>query len=122
MSFRSLLRHQVRIVRQVAVLSGGDPTYDELGQPITAPSTVSTWPCRIQPRTAREVAQLSQAGAVVADHIIYGEPTDLEEGDRLEETTTDRVFQVESIADGGGSGHHYEVVARRIAGSTLHTS
>jgi hypothetical protein len=122
MSFGSLLRHVVRIDRQVAVLDVDDePTYSELGQPITATEDQGEWRCRIQPRNAREVDLLSQAGAVVADHLIHGYPVELEEADRLVELDgeggepTGRVFEVESIGDGGGAGHHLEVLARRTA-------
>lgn len=122
MSFGSLLRHTVRVDRQVAVLDGDDePTFTELGQPITATEDTGTWRCRIEPRTAREVDLASQAGAVVADHIIYGyqrTPT-LEEADRLVELEggepTGRVFEIEAIDDAGGSGHHLEVRARRVS-------
>lgn len=115
MSFVSLLRHRADVIRQVAVTDGfGDPTYDERGQPITTSATiVPAWPCRIEPRSAREVAQLSQAGPVVADHIVYGQPTDLRTGDRLV-ATDDRVFEVMVIDDAGGHGHHFEVQARRV--------
>lgn len=121
MSFASLLRHVVRIDRQVAVLDGGLPTYDELGQPVTATVAQGEWRCRIEPKTAREVALLSQAGAVVADHIIFGYPVALAEGDRLVEldhpggTPTTREFEVQTIDDAGGAGHHLEVGGHRIA-------
>lgn len=114
MTFASLLRHRVSIIRQVAVLDGGEPTYDDRGQPITAPATIlASWPVRIEPKTAREIAQLSQAGPVVADHTIFGYPVDLHTGDALL-CTDGRAFQVLSIDDAGGSGHHYEVQAQRV--------
>jgi hypothetical protein len=127
-SFASLLRHVVRIDRQVAVLDvGGEPTYTELGQPITATTAQGEWRCRIQPRVAREVDIPSQAGVVVADHLLHGYPADLEEADRLVELAapggdpTGRVFEVESVGDGGGAGHHLEVIARLVASEDVPT-
>lgn len=122
MSFDSLLRHRVAIIRQVPVLDAGEPTYDDRGQPITEPVTIQAeWRCRIEPKTAREVAQLSQAGPVVADHTIFGRPTDLATGDALL-ATDGRAFEVMPINDAGGAGHHLEVDVRRIAASEVETS
>lgn len=114
MSFDSLLRHEVVVARQVPVLDAGEPTYDELGHPITVEDDIATWRCRIQQLTAREVANLSQAGAALSDHRIFGRPIDLRAGDRL--TATDgRVFELLAVpADAGGQGHHYEVLARYV--------
>lgn len=114
MSFTGLLRHRVAIIRQVAVESGGEPTYTELGQPITADANVGEWPCLIQPKSSREVALLSQQGAVVADHTLFGIVADVREGDRLE-STDGRSFEVQAVADAGGQDHHLEVDARRVA-------
>lgn len=113
MSFAGLLRHSCTIVRQEAVLAMGEPTYTELGQPITADSTVGTWPCLIQPRTARELALLSQAGAVIGDFRIFGPTADLLEGDRLE-AADGRTFEVMAIENAAGQDHHLEVEARRV--------
>lgn len=115
MSFASLLRHSAAIIRQVAVLDAGDPTYDERGQPITEAATIEgAWRCRVEPKDAREVARLSQAGPVVADHTIYGLPTDLRTGDALR-LSDGRFFEVQAVNDAGGQGHHLEVDARRVA-------
>lgn len=114
MSFGRLLRHSVTIRHRQAVEDGaGDPTYDELGMPITTVVNRGTWRCRIQPLTAEEVALLSQAGAVVSTHRVYGYPTVLEPGDQLVQGAL--VYEVQGIpADAGGSGHHYEVLAQLV--------
>jgi head-tail adaptor len=117
MSFARLLRHEVSIVRRVAVLDAGEPTYDGYGQPVTELATVGTWQCRIEPKalaSARELPLLSQAGAIIADHTLWGYPADLSEADRLVEVTDGREFEVTAIEDAGGAGHHIEVQAREI--------
>jgi len=118
MSFTGLLRHRVTIERQVATTD--PPTYTELGQPITAPQDVAEWPCLIQPMTAREVSLISQQGAVVADHRLFGPVADLREGDRLEEVGgAERAFEISAINDAGGQAHHLEVEALRVASRDL---
>jgi hypothetical protein len=113
-SFDSLLRHEVVIERDIAVLDAGEPTYDELGHPVTIPDEVGTWRCRIQQLTAREVAQLSQAGAAISDHRIFGRIADVRASDRLI-ATDGREFEVTAVpADAGGQGHHFEVQARYV--------
>lgn len=122
MSYTSLLRHRVDIVREEAVLDGpgGDPTYDGLGQPITAARTIATVRCRIEPRPGaqdREVALLSQAGAVLADHVIFmvprAVPAGIRTADHLVPNPDDgRRFEIHAIHDGGGAGRSMEVLAR----------
>lgn len=115
MSFGGLLRHTISIRRDVAVLDAGVPTYDELGHPITSElEVVASWACRIQPKTQRELALASQAGAVVADHTIFGYATNVRSSDRLV-ATDGRVFEVVGEPeDAGGQGHHIELQARRV--------
>jgi 3-mercaptopyruvate sulfurtransferase SseA len=114
MSFDSLLRHTVTIYRDVAVLDAGEPTYDELGHPVTSSTAVGTWQCRIQQLTAREVAQFSQAGPALSDHRIFGRIADVRASDRLV-ATDGREYEVQAVpADAGGQGHHFEVLAKYI--------
>jgi hypothetical protein len=49
----------------------GAATLDDYGQPVTAPAVLATVDGLIQPRTAREVALLSQGGAVASSHVGY---------------------------------------------------
>lgn len=115
MSFASLLRHEVLIRRRTAVLDAGEPTYDELGQPITVLEAIATVRCRIEPKDAKEIALLQQGGAVVSTHTIFMLPTDLSEADQLVPQPADgRLFEVQRIDDGGGAGHHLEVDARLV--------
>lgn len=113
MSFTSLLRHRVAIARRT---DAGAPTYDELGHPVTTLETMATVPCRIQPLNTKEIALLSQAGAVVGDHRIYMVAgTDVNEGDQLVAQPADgRTFEVTKIDDMGGEGRFLELAATLV--------
>jgi hypothetical protein len=91
----------------------GAATLDDYGQPVTAPVMVATVDGRIRPRSAREVALLSQAGPVVSDHICYMYPLATLGTDCWIEYGGDR-FDILWIVDAGGSGHHLELALRRV--------
>lgn len=116
MSFDSLLRHEVVIWRRL-----GDPSdLDERGQPITTPTATDVWRCRITPLSEREVALLSQSGAVVADHRVFGRPVELSTSDFLVPDPDDgRRFEVMTIRDAAGHGHHIEVTARLVTSTEV---
>jgi hypothetical protein len=124
MIFLSQLRHALVIERPTAVLDiNGDPTYTEYGTQITEYVEVAHTRGLIQPRAstfAREVALLSQAGAVIGDHTIFmvaGE--DLTTADRIAMDDEDdpRRWEVLAINDAGGQHFHIEVNARLISSS-----
>lgn len=109
MSFDDRLRHTLVIRRMTA--GGG---VDEYGQPVSAPGTFATVPGLIQPRKATEVALLSQAGAVVSDHIGYIRPlAGLTTADWIELDGTR--YDITMIADAGGQGHHLELGLKQVA-------
>ena len=91
----------------------GTPTLDDYGQPVSSPATLATVAGLIQPRRAREVALASQAGVVLGEHAGYIDPlaglgTDcwiVKDGVR---------FDILSIADAGGVGHHLELGLRQV--------
>lgn len=118
MSFRSLLRHVVHIERDVD--SG---TEDDYGQSVTVPSVGEDFRAAIQPKSIREVALLSQAGATVGDWTIYALPRQVSTGDRIvHESSTcpvpetadlpDATFELSGIRNAAGLGHHLEIDAR----------
>jgi hypothetical protein len=89
-------------------------TLDDYSQPVTAPATLATVKGLIQPRSAREVALASQAGAAIGEHVGYLAP--------LAGLTTacwiekDGIrYDLVSIADAGGLGHHLEVGLRVVS-------
>lgn len=119
MAFGSRLTHSVAVVRR----SNG-ATYDDYNHPVQNEAVLATVKAAIQPASAREQALQSQAGAVVADATIYLFPTDLTTADALVHSATDcpvsadlptSRFEVVSIQNAAGLGHHLEVLARRVA-------
>lgn len=105
MSFDALLRHTLVIKRMAET---APPTKDEYGQPITAEATVATVPGRITPKNAREVALLSQAGAVVSTHTGFLRPlAGLDTGCWIE--CGGIRYDLVGINDAAGAGHHLEL-------------
>jgi hypothetical protein len=115
MSIESRFRHTLVVKRQTAVLDDeGAATFDTYGQPVMTSSTVATVAGLIQPRSAREVALASQAGAVIGDFVVYMAPLATLGTDCWIEWGGCR-YDVLSIADAGGLGHHLEVSARKVS-------
>ena len=108
MSFDSRLIHSLVIKRMAA--SG---TFDAYGQPVTAEVTVATVKGLIQPRRAREVALASQAGVVLGEHTGYLRPlAGLDTSCWIEHDGVR--FDILSMPDAGGVGHHLELGLQRL--------
>jgi hypothetical protein len=111
MSFDDRLRHTLVVKRL-----GPTGTLDDYGQPVTAETTVATVPGLVQPRSAREVALTSQAGAVIGSHVGYLRPlaglgTDCWiEDDHFAGTR----FDVLSMPDAAGLNHHLELALQAV--------
>ena len=104
MSFEGLLIHKLAVERATS----GVP--DEYGQPSRTYATLATFRGRIEPKSAREVAAISGAGAVVSDHILYARPRDLRESDRVRFDPADgRLYEITGIRDMAGARHHLTV-------------
>jgi hypothetical protein len=74
-SFAGLLVHPLAIVTPVTP----DPDIvDEYGQPVSGTPGVETVNGMVQPKTAREIAQVNQAGAEFSDHTIFLLPRHIE--------------------------------------------
>jgi head-tail adaptor len=120
-SIGSRLTHTVTIERSS---SSGDPDDDdEYGQPVRSPSTIATVRAAIQPKSDREVALTSQAGAALSDYRIYLLPTDLTTADAIihdaqdcpmRPDLPDARFEIVGVPDAAGLGHHLEVDARFV--------
>lgn len=108
MSFDSLLVHELVVRRQSAT-----GALDEWGQPVSTVVTVATVPGLVQPRSAEEVALASQAGAVIGQHRAFLRPLDGLGTDCWIEYGGER-YDVLSIADAGGRGHHVEIDLQRV--------
>ncbi len=113
MSFDGLLIHTLAVERATP----GAP--NEYGQPIRTYATLATFRGRIEPRSAREIAATSEAGAVVSDHVLRTRPRDLRESDRIRFDPPDgRLFEITAIRDMAGAGHHLTVDLRLIEAGT----
>ena len=88
-------------------------TLDDYGQPITVETTLATVAGLVQPRRAREVELASQAGVVVADCVGYMDPlTGLTTACWVD--VSGIRYDILSIADAGGVGHHLELGLKRV--------
>lgn len=100
----ALLRHHLVIERAI------NGTEDERGMPAQTWSTLSEVRGLVQPKSARELAQLSQGGPVASDHTGYLLPTDVKESDRIRfEPDDGRRFEITGVRDAAGIGHHLEL-------------
>lgn len=117
MTFDALLRHTLVVKRNVQTTvpvhdpageTDGDPIFDDYGQPVMVAATVATIAGRINPRTAREVALLSQAGAVVSTHTGFIRPlAGLDTGCWIESGGVR--YDITAMPDAAGQGHHLEL-------------
>ena len=100
----------------VELADAGVQSLDDYFQPVSAATTVATVPGLIQPRSAREVALASQAGAVIGEHVAYLRPlAGLSTGDWVEAAEMPGArYDVLSIHDAGGQGHHFELDLRMV--------
>jgi hypothetical protein len=122
---RSLLNHVVHLERDVDT---GDE--DEYGHATTAPSIGQDFRAAIQPKSAREVALLSQAGADIADWTIYLLPRDVDTADKIVHVSADcpvreaadlpdATFELSGIRNAAGLGHHLEADARLVGNAAV---
>jgi hypothetical protein len=106
------LVHRLSIERPV---SSGE---DEYGHAILSYEALDQVDGLIQPKSAREVANLLQAGAVVGEYTVFLFRRDLTEADRLRDVTTEPdgpVYQITGIRDFAfGKLAHLQVDAHRI--------
>lgn len=125
MSISRFLNHRASIVGQRAVLDDEDePTVDDYGQPVRADVMIaSNVAAGIQPKAARELAAISQAGVAESTHTIYLLPIALTTGDTIVHDPDDCPLSVDlpagrylitGVPDAAGAGHHLEVDARLV--------
>lgn len=93
---------------------------DEWGQPIrTFDTDYATVQGLIQPKTAREEALVSQAGAEAGDHTIYMLRRDLTTADRIRDAAG-TLYEITGIRDYNfGSLAHLAVDARRVTSAAV---
>lgn len=94
MSFAGRLVHRLAIVTPAVI---GDPedkaSLDERGNPVAAPDTVVLVRGLVQPRSATEVAALSQAGAEISDHVVFLLSRRIPDGSWIADADADGVLE-----------------------------
>lgn len=120
------MRHRVSILRQVPTLDVlGDAVLDDYGQPESQTDAVaSDVAAGIQPRGAREIAALHEAGAVVSDTRIYLQDFALRTADAIHHDPAacpaspdlpEATYNVVNLRDAAGAGRHVEADARLLS-------
>ncbi|MGD0020113.1 MAG: head-tail adaptor protein [Candidatus Limnocylindrales bacterium] len=100
MSFDRLLIHTLAVERPT---SGA---LDAYRQPTRTYATLATFRGRLEPKSAREIAALHGAGAVVSDHTLRTRPRDLRASDRIRfEPDDGRRFEITGIRLIGARHH-----------------
>lgn len=127
MSFSSRLIHTLTIERGTEI---GDSDWGQAEEVFATSATVQGLP---QPKTIREMALTTDAGAVVGDWTIFLPVVPLHESDRIIHdpvTCTVRgvrdlpagTFQPTGIRNAAGIGHHLEVDATLVAATVAEAS
>src|SRR5690348_6286811 len=125
MGIGRFLNHRVSIVELRAVLDDQDePTLDDYGHPVRAEVTVaSDVAAGIQPKSARELAAISQAGIAETTHSVYLLPrlvttaqTIVHDPDACPAGTDLPAarYLVTAVPDAVGAGHHLELDCRLL--------
>jgi head-tail adaptor len=123
MGIGRFLNHRVTINRAVVTFDGPDVVLDDHGQPVVTDTVIATVAAGIQPKSARELAQLNQAGVASSTHSIYLLPTDVSTADRIVHVASacpltvdlpDGTYQVIGVPDAAGAGHHLELDAQLV--------
>jgi head-tail adaptor len=109
-SFDSRLGHSLVIERA----SDGAP--DDYNQPTRTWATLATVAGLVQPKTAREVAQLNQAGPSLATFSIYLRPTDVQKNDRIRvaDAGVAATYEIDGVLNQAGRNHHLKLDAHVV--------
>lgn len=108
----ALLSQSLQVLRSAPQ----DPAaVDDWNQPLhDADAVVTTVAGQIQPLTLEEVTALSDAGATAGDYRAFTPPADIRASDRIRRVDTDETFEIRSVIDAAGVGHHLELLLRRV--------
>ena len=113
MSFDDLMIHRLAVERATF---GAEDAY---GQPTRTYAALATFRGRIEPKSAREIAAVHGAGAVVSEHVLRTRPRDLRESDRIRfEPDDGRRFEITGIRDMAGIRHHLTIDLTLIRAGT----
>jgi hypothetical protein len=106
-----------RLVHDLIIERPTDGAADDYNQPARTWSTLAAVKGLIQPKTAREVAQFNQAGAVVSTYTIYLRPTEIQPSDRVRIAAgvMAGTYEIDGIRNAAGLNHHLEADCRLVA-------
>lgn len=123
MPIESLFNRTLEIRRRdpsapASVDDWNQPAYD-------ADQTLATVPGTLQQLSDREVALLTDAGAQIGDYRAFlaaryvapdgtSAPTDVQTADRIIDVASAAQYEVRSVIDAAGRGHHLELMLRRV--------
>ena len=98
----------MRLPHTITIERNTEGALDDRGVPAQSWATLSTARAWVQPKSSREVAQLSQSAPVVSTHSVYVEPgTGVTAADRIR--FGGDTYQVDGIRDEAGVGHHLKL-------------
>lgn len=103
---------QLLVIERPSVVS-----QDDRGHDVETYANLATVRGLVDPKTAAEVAQLNQAGAVLADYTIYTLPTDVAASDRIRLVPDDgRRFEIRAVRrfQFGTGIDHLEIDAQQV--------
>lgn len=105
-----------QLIHSLVIERATDGAVDEYNQPSRTWSTVAEVPGLVQPKTARELAQLNNAGAVVSTYSIYARPTDVQPSDRIRILSGSMagLYEIDGIRNEAGRDHHLKLDARTV--------
>ena len=111
-----------RLIHSLAIVTPTDAgTLDDYGQPVEGEPAVQLVAGLIQPKMAREIPLTTQAGEMIADHVVFLEPIPLTNAAYVRYEPDDGTrFEITGIRPFNfGRDPHLEVDTRRIASNVL---
>ena len=103
----------MRYPHTVTVQRATDGANDDRGVAVQTWADLADVPAFVQPKSTRELMQLSQSGPVTSMHAAYLPPsTDVTEADRL--VLGSDTYQITGIRDEAGLQHHLKVDLRLV--------
>lgn len=98
----------MRLPHTITIQRNTPGAVDDRGVPAQVWATTTTAQAWVQPKSVREIQQLSQGGPVVSTHSIYVEPAaSVNENDRI--SYGSKTYQIDGIKDEAGIGHHLKL-------------
>ena len=106
-----------RMIHTIVIERPNDGAVNEYNDITTTYVELATVKGLVQPKRAREIAQLNEAGAVASTYTIYMRPTEVQPSDRLrvDDGAMAGTYEIDSVRNAAGLDHHFEIDARMVA-------